>query len=482
MRRSKPRISNLWAGVIGALVVLAACYLVFGGSLPFSSSPYVLKAMFTSNTQLHIPSPVRIAGVDVGRVVAVQRLPGSGSSQAAVVTMDIDPGGLPIHADATLQIRPRIFLEGNFYAELQPGTPGAPVLPSGSTLPAAQTSGPVQLDRVLASLGHDARTNLQTLLQGIGSVLNVPPTAAEDAAQDPSVRGLTGGQALNAALRYSADAFRASALVNQALLGIQPHDLAGVVKGNEEVLRGLASSGAQLPALISHFDTTLAALAARQQDLAATVAALPPWLAATDSALGPLQASFAPTKAFARALLPGVRQLDPTIGAALPWIAQSIALFSKPELGGLLRDLTPAVQQTSSALTATRAFIVAADQLARCFTHNLIPAGNQVIQDPPVGTGLPVYRELLQTAVGLAGSAGQFDGNGRYVRSQAGGGPVQVQTASVPGQGPLFGNAVLQPLGTRPAWPGQAPPLKSSVPCYRNPAPNLNDVVTGSTP
>ena len=45
-------------------------------------------------------------------------------------------------------------------------------------------------------------------------------------------------------LKYSADAFRASAIVNQALLGIQPHDLAGVVKGNEEVFRGLAASGA----------------------------------------------------------------------------------------------------------------------------------------------------------------------------------------------------------------------------------------------
>ncbi len=47
-------------------MIFAACYLVFGGSLPFSGSPFVLKAMFTSNTELHIPSPVRIAGVDVG--------------------------------------------------------------------------------------------------------------------------------------------------------------------------------------------------------------------------------------------------------------------------------------------------------------------------------------------------------------------------------------------------------------------------------
>ena len=41
-----------------------------------SGSPYQLKAVFTSQTQLHIPSPVRIAGTDVGEVVSVTHLPG----------------------------------------------------------------------------------------------------------------------------------------------------------------------------------------------------------------------------------------------------------------------------------------------------------------------------------------------------------------------------------------------------------------------
>ncbi len=86
--------------------------------------------------------------------------------------MNIDKSALPIHSDATALIRSRIFLEGNFYIELSPGSPNAPVLSSGATLPAANTSGPVQLDRVLASLTANPRSNLQTLLQGIGCVLN----------------------------------------------------------------------------------------------------------------------------------------------------------------------------------------------------------------------------------------------------------------------------------------------------------------------
>src|SRR5947209_2660801 len=123
MRRHRSRVSRFGAGMIGIVVVAIACYLVFGGSLPFAGTPFQLKAVFTSETELHIPSPVRIAGVEVGQVTSVDRIAGS---SAATVTMSIDKNGLPIHTDATAKIRPRIFLEGNFYGDLHPGTPSAP--------------------------------------------------------------------------------------------------------------------------------------------------------------------------------------------------------------------------------------------------------------------------------------------------------------------------------------------------------------------
>jgi ABC-type transporter Mla subunit MlaD len=473
-------VSDFIAGVIAVGVIAVACYLVFGGSVPFSGSGYQLKALFTSETELHIPSPVRIAGVDVGQVISVQRV--SGSPTAAVVTMNIQPNGLPIHADATAGIRARLFLEGNFYVDLRPGTPTAPVLRSGATLPPANTAGPVQLDRVLASLNASARENLQTVLRGLGASLNGPSTLAQDATQDPSVRGLTAGQALNLSLKYSATAFKDGAIVNQALLGTQPHDLSHVVIGNEEFFRALASKQTQLASLVTTFNATMATLASRQQDLSATIALLPPLLRNTNSALGPLNASFGPTKEFARALQPSLKQLDPTIGAGLPWLAQATALLSPAELGGLLDSLTPAVQNTASSIGSTKTFIAAANELALCFIHNVIPTGNAVIQDPPVGTGLPVYQELFQGAVGLAGASGNLDGNGRYVRSSTAGGSNLIETSNLPGLGPLFGNAVLPPLGTRPAFAGQAPPLKRDVACFKNAAPNLNNVKTGGTP
>jgi phospholipid/cholesterol/gamma-HCH transport system substrate-binding protein len=482
MRRHKPRLSNLMAGLIGLVIAAFLTVVVFDKGLPIGGQPYVLKAMFTSVTQLHIPSEVRTSGVQVGQVISVERVGGSSSSRAALVTMNIQPDGLPIHSDATVQIRPNIFLEGNYYVDLRPGTPGARRLSSGSTLPAANSAGPVQLDRVLNALTTQPRRNLQTLLQGYGAALNAAPTAAQDSSQDPIVRGLTGGQALDLSLKYSADAFEASAIVNQALLGVQPHDLSGVIKGNEEVLRGLAASGTQLAGFVTTFNSTLHALAVRQQDLSQTIALLPPWLSATDRTLGPLNASFPPTRAFALAILPGIRQLGPTINAGIPWLRQATALFSRNELGGLASLLSPAVQKTALALNATKAFLRQDDQLGRCFEHTLIPTGNEKIKDPPVSTGIKSYQEFFQGAVGLAGAAQNFDGNGRYVRTLAGGGSNLERTSNIPQGGPLWGNFVLKPLGTRPAWTGKIPPVRGDVPCYRQAPPNLNAAQTGGTP
>jgi phospholipid/cholesterol/gamma-HCH transport system substrate-binding protein len=480
MRRHTPRVSNTAAAIAASVVIVIACYLVFGGPIPFTGSGFVLRATFTANTELHIPSPVRIAGVEVGEVTSVKHIPGSPS--AGVVTMHIDQQGLPIHADATAQIRSRIFLEGNFYVDLHPGSPESPVLDSGATLPAADTSGPVQLDRVLSALNAPARTSLQRLAQGLGSALNGKPTAAQDASQAPGVRGLTGAQGLNQALAYSARAFTASAIVNQALLGERPHDLSGVVSGSAAVLRGLSESPGQLSGLMDSFQRTMTALASRQQALAASIAALPGLLRNANAADTALDGSYARTQAFAREILPGVHQLSPTINAALPWLGQLTALASKPELGGLLSELTPAVQHTASAVHATIHLLARSDQLARCLVHNVIPTGNQVVGDPPVGTGEKVYEELFQSAVGLAGAAQNFDGNGRYLRSTVGGGSTLVQTPVLRPGGPLFGNAVLAPLGTRPAFASAAPPLRSALACFRNPAPNLNSARTGASP
>src|SRR5207245_10430898 len=103
------------------------------------------------------------------------------------------------HSDATAKIRPRIFLEGNWFVDLQPGSPSAPTLSSGATLPITQTADPVQLDQVLDALNTDTRANLQNFLIGYGDGLTKKPNAEENAGQDPDVHGLDAAPAINQA-------------------------------------------------------------------------------------------------------------------------------------------------------------------------------------------------------------------------------------------------------------------------------------------
>ncbi|MFZ0040396.1 MAG: hypothetical protein WAK93_03755, partial [Solirubrobacteraceae bacterium] len=144
--------------------------------------------------------------------------------------------------------------------------------------------------------------------------------------------------------------------------------------------------------------------------------------------------------------------------------------------------LTTAVQNTAASLSATKSLLNRSGALARCFTHTVIPTGNERIQDPPLTTGLQVYQELFQSAVGIAGAAQNFDGNGRYIRSTTGGGSDREATGPLGGEGPLYGNAVLPSLGTRPAFPGRAPKLSRAVACANSSVPNLNAVKTGAAP
>ena len=125
------------------VVVAVLAYFGFTKHIPFKHG-YRLKAVFATAVNIHSKSPVRIAGVNVGKVSSIKRV-----GKTGLVSMEIESSGLPIHADATLKIRPRIFLEGNWFVELQPGSPSAPTLSSGATIPITQTSNPVQLDQVL---------------------------------------------------------------------------------------------------------------------------------------------------------------------------------------------------------------------------------------------------------------------------------------------------------------------------------------------
>jgi virulence factor Mce-like protein len=470
-RTRRPARNPVTIGVIALVLIVIAVYLGFTKDIPFTRS-FEVRAVFQSATSIRVNSPVRIAGVEVGKVKAVEA---DEASDAAVLVMQIDKKALPLHADATAKIRPRIFLEGNFFVDLTPGSPLAPALADGDTIKVTQTATPVQLDEVLTSLQGDTRQDLKDVLGAFSTALNSKPSAAQDRASDPSARGQSAAESFNDAYADIPAAERSTAQVFGALLGTEPdRDLSRLVDGTARTAAALTRNESALKDLITEFNATMAAFASESGNLRASIRELAPTLENANAAFASLNAAFPPTRAFALEILPGVRETPATIAAAFPWIAQMRKLVSPQELQGVVRELSPATADLSRLTDRAIALLPQTDLAARCARDVILPTGDVKITDE-FANDAENYKEFFWSLVGLSGEGQNYDGNGMYVRFQTGGGSQQISLGSKSSNsGELFGNLVAAPLGNRPFYPGKRPPYRPDVPCHTQGIPDLN--------
>jgi virulence factor Mce-like protein len=437
---------------IGAIVlaIAAACtYLGFTKDVPFVNSPYEINAAFRDSVGIRPGSPVRIAGVEVGKVRAVEHT--SKGSRAALVKMSILDRGRPVHADAQVKIRPRIFLEGNFFVDLQPGTAAAKELDDGATISADQTASPVQLDQVLKVLKADIRKDLQVTLDEVGNT------------QDAG-----GARALNDSLSYQPAAYKFSAIVSEALLGQAPHDLGDFVRDQGKVSAALDADPAALRGLITNFNRTAGALASRQADLRAALNELPQTLRVALPTLAALNDSFPAVRAFARAAIPGMRSTGPTAHALRPFVTQLLGLVGVPELRGLSADLRGATPGLARVADTSVPLLEQIRALASCTTGNVVPTFNEKVPDAAFPATGPAYEEIAKSWAGLAGESRSFDANGQWFKVLGEGG---LETFTL-GNG-LFGTASGAFLGVNPPAQPARPPLEPTVPCETQEPPDL---------
>ncbi|MEI6446588.1 MAG: MlaD family protein [Actinomycetes bacterium] len=486
--------NNVRLAAIVLAVMVPALYLGFTKDVPFKSG-FQVSAVFKTANSIRLDSPVRVAGINVGKVVEVTRY---GNTDSAKVTMEFEETGLPIHSDAQLKIRPRIFLEGNFFVDLAPGTPTAPVLEDGDVIPVTQTSTPVQLDQVLTSLQYNTRGNLQTLLREIGVALDTKPTAAEDAVNDPEVRGLTAGQALNKSLDYTAKAEKGQALVNQGLLGVNKGDLAGFIRGLAKTTTALGKNEQVLADFITNFNGTLEGLGSNQKALSQAIGLLGPTVTDAYKALGSLDESLPALSNFSLALIPAVEQTQATADAGIPWANAATKLLSPEVLGRTIDLLAPITVNTAQTVTDQIKFLPETRALSQCFAYKILPTGDTKIVDGPSGslsTNQEAYKAFWFALVGQAGESQNFDGNGQFLRALAGGstyqnagdatnpaddkgghlkiGPVEM-TGPDPGDEYIYGNLPSEQLGTSPRYFGRA-----SAPDYK---PNQRCIPSADSP
>jgi phospholipid/cholesterol/gamma-HCH transport system substrate-binding protein len=451
------------AGALFAAITAVAVFFAFTKMNPFSN-PYELKAVFQSSMNLKKQtSQVRIAGVEVGRVAKIEPL--QGRATGALVTMQIERSGLPIHSDAQLKIRQQLFLEGNYFVDLKPGSPSAPDLKSGSVVPVQQTAIPVQFGDVLAALQSDTRSDLKTAVQEYG------------------LKALNGGgaQGVNNSIPYWEPAYKNASLVNDAMLGQRPGDLHRVELGQQQTLAALSSDTGALQGLITNLNITAGAFAREDRALRAAIPALRDTLRIGSPALRTLNGSLPSVSRFARDALPGVRSSGPTIDALIPFVHQLRALVQPSELRGLVADLRPTVPALARLNVRTVPILSESRSMARCSNRVLIPFGESPIPNPdePWNNNQLVMRQLPRSLVGLSGESRITDANTPMFRVNFSG-----ATQGFFGGGPSQGGAVAAlpgPVaGTRPALPQRQPPHRPDVPCETQQPPNLNAPAQGA--
>ena len=489
-RRARHKLPNWAVGLILIIVIGAASFLAYTKTLPWSHQ-YTIKAVFSTSQNIAVNSPVRIAGVNVGKVSDVEHLTATGSDltaatgkpatptngppgqQAAVVTMEISGEGLPIHQDATMALRPRLFLEGNLFVDLQPGSPGSPNVPDGGTIPESQTSVSVQLDQVFSSLQSNVRQNLQILLHSLGNAFIKYGGAA----------------GLNEAYRTSPGAFKNTALVNEALLGTEPNDLSNLIRNLDSTVRALDGSKSQLQDLITNFRIVTGSLAAHDTALSRAVALLPSTLDAARPAFAALNASFPAVRAFAREALPGVRSTPAALDASIPLLHQLRGLVSKPELRGLVHQLRPAIPDLTRLTGRTVPFLHKVRSLSSCSNQVLIPFLNSNVPDPDgdaANAGLSdskVFPQFAYASEGLGGISRSGDGNGKPSRVLGLSGPNILTIPNTELGQTEFGTSALPVLGARPAIESSLKtPFRPTVPCERQQPPNLDSGAAGAPP
>ena len=430
------------AGVVGIVVVVFAVFMAFTKANPFSR-PYQLKGAFETANNIKPNSPVRIAGVEVGKVKKVEAVEEGGKGEgAAIVTMEMKKSALPIHEDATMKIRPRVFLEGNFFVDVKPGSPSSPKLASGKTIPTTQTAAPVQFGDVLTALQSDTRSDLQVFLKEYSKGLEGQ-----------------GAEGFNEALRTGPAAFRSTAVASDALLGLEPtKDLQRVFRGQARTFAALNEDENALKGLVTNFNTVAGAFASQDAALERSIPALDRTLRVGSPALASLNSALPTLRVFSREALPGVRSSGPTLEASLPFIRQARLLVGPTELRGTARQLRLQIPNFVTLSKRSQPLLRQARLLSSCTNNVLVPFAKTPVPNPdePRDTNQKPLRQANRGFVGLAGESRVNDGNLSYFRT----------------------SAVAPPLNVRPAAPSdggnQPPPRRPDVPCETQEKPNLN--------
>ena len=249
----------LAVGLFVVLLIVVGIYLAFAKSLPFTSPGYELKATFANAVRISDKAPVRIAGVNVGKVTGLER-----KGNASVVTFTVSRGG-PADPRGRRGADPAADLpRGQLLPRRRPGQPerARAARPGRDPDHADLDRGPARRDPDRAA---DAPAGEPASCCSRASARRSPTRRRPATTPTPGSRRAGRDRRRRRSTRRfdtGGDAGRTSAIVNEALLGTEPDDLTKLLVGGEPGRRRtLVAREAQLQDLITNFNITTGALA-----------------------------------------------------------------------------------------------------------------------------------------------------------------------------------------------------------------------------
>jgi ABC-type transporter Mla subunit MlaD len=463
--RRKRGAHPLVIAVIAIAVPVFITYYAFNQGLPFVHK-FTLYALTHNSVNVRSESPVRIAGIDVGSVEGVSPGPGNTSR----IKFTVNANGQPIHTDATIRIRDRLFLEGGYYLQLDPGSPSAPVVHDGFAIPASQTSSPVQFFNLLSTFDVAARASLEHTLNTLNQGFSAQPGHPESD---------SGAGGLKAAIPQLTPVFKDTALVSRALRGTHEGDVERLLSTASDVTTTLSNSSAQLADLVTGLDRTSTALAAADGSLAESVSGLDHVLRVAPASLTAVDHALPPLAKLGQALDPSLKLAPPILDSVTSAVRELAAIVSPGERGRLLTSLKATFQQFPSLLTELGHAFPITKALTQCLATHVTPILNTEVPDGVLSTGDPVWKDFVHFLPNIAGASASFDANGPYTKVLAGAGTNTLEFLNnVPILGQLVGSqapggGTIQ--GARPAWVGAltASDFRPDVPCSSQPVPSL---------
>jgi phospholipid/cholesterol/gamma-HCH transport system substrate-binding protein len=276
-------------GIAAFAILGLLLYSGFAFQLPFvgSGGGTLARVEVLSADAVSDRTPVRVRGVDVGRVDHVAAGP---DGRTSILVLRISDHGVRVKRDARAVVRWRTLL-GAVYVDLNPGSPAAPTLGDG-VIGHAQTGTQVDWGAFNGIFGQPARQGQRLLLAALR-------------------RALTARQAHGRTLRTLGPALATIGRGTGATRGVYDGELTRLVQTTGRTLHALSRDGDSLGRLVDSANHTLAASAHHRRALGAAVALSPAALSATAVTMRRLVPTLDHLDPLVAQLRPGVRRLDP---------------------------------------------------------------------------------------------------------------------------------------------------------------------------